>query len=72
MEVQTTLLRMPIELVNALASSDKARHFFDSPTPSHKRAFIEWIGDAIPYTIRKERARQAINMLEASNKTIII
>jgi uncharacterized protein YdeI (YjbR/CyaY-like superfamily) len=72
MEVQTTLLRMPIELVNALASSDKARQFFETLATSHRKAYIEWVCDATHYAMRKERAREAIKMLEASNKTIAI
>ena len=70
MEVQTTLLRMPMELVNALASSDKARHFFDTLAPTHRKAYIEWVNDAIHDSMRKARAREAVMMLEASNKTI--
>jgi uncharacterized protein YdeI (YjbR/CyaY-like superfamily) len=72
MEVQTTLLRMPIELVNALASSDKARQFFETLASPHRKAYIEWVGDAPHFAMRKERAKEAIKMLEAGNKSIAV
>ena len=46
MEELKTILRMPIELVNVLAASDKARYFFDTLAPSHRKAYIEWVGGA--------------------------
>ena len=70
MEKVKTILKMPIELVNALASSDKARYFFDTLAPSHRKAYIEWVGGAKQDTTRKDRARKAILMLEASKKTL--
>lgn len=70
MENIKTVLRMPIELVNALASSDKARLFFDTLAPSHRKAYIEWVGGAKQESTRKERARKAILMLEADKKTL--
>jgi uncharacterized protein YdeI (YjbR/CyaY-like superfamily) len=70
MEKLKTILKMPIELVNALASSDKARYFFDTLAASHRRAYMEWVGSATQYDTRKERARKAIMMLEACKKTL--
>ena len=70
MEELKTILRMPVELVNVLAASDKARYYFDTLTPSHRKAYMEWVGGATQDTTRKERARKAILMLEASIKTL--
>jgi uncharacterized protein YdeI (YjbR/CyaY-like superfamily) len=70
MEELKTIMKMPIELVNALASSDKARGFFDTLARSHRKAYMEWVGGAKQDTTRKERARKAIMMLEASKKTL--
>jgi uncharacterized protein YdeI (YjbR/CyaY-like superfamily) len=70
MEELKAILKLPVELVNALASSDKARYFFDTLAPSYRKAYIEWVGGARQDTTRKERARKAIMMLEASKKTL--
>jgi uncharacterized protein YdeI (YjbR/CyaY-like superfamily) len=70
MEELKTILKMPIELVNTLAASDKARYFFDTLAPSHRKAYIEWVGGAKQDATRKERARKAIMMLEAGKKTM--
>jgi len=70
MEELKAILKMPVELVNALASSDKARFFFDTLAPSYRKAYFEWVGGARQETTRKERARKAILMLEASKKTL--
>jgi uncharacterized protein YdeI (YjbR/CyaY-like superfamily) len=70
MEELKTIVKMPIELVNALASSDKARYFFDTLAPSHRKAYMEWVGGAKQEATRKERSRKAILMLEASKKTL--
>lgn len=70
MEAQKTILKIPVELVNALAASDKARHFFDTLAPSHMKAYIQWVGSAKQLATRKTRAKKAILMLEASKKTL--
>jgi uncharacterized protein YdeI (YjbR/CyaY-like superfamily) len=70
MEELKTILKMPIELVNALASSDKARYFFDTLASSHRRAYMEWVGNAQQDDTRKERAKKAVMMLEASKNTL--
>jgi uncharacterized protein YdeI (YjbR/CyaY-like superfamily) len=70
MEEIKTIVKLPVELVNALAASDKARYFFDTLAPSCRRAYIEWVGSAVQNTTRKERAGKAIMMLEASKKTL--
>jgi uncharacterized protein YdeI (YjbR/CyaY-like superfamily) len=70
MEDVKTIFKMPIELVNALAASDKARYFFDTLAPSYRKAYMEWVGSAKQDSTRKDRARKAILMLEASKKTL--
>jgi uncharacterized protein YdeI (YjbR/CyaY-like superfamily) len=70
MEELKTIVKMPIELVNALASSDKARYFFDTLAPSYRKGYMEWVGSAKQEATRKERAKKAILMLEASKKTL--
>jgi uncharacterized protein YdeI (YjbR/CyaY-like superfamily) len=70
MEELKTILKMPIELVNALASSDKARYFFDTLAASHRRAYMEWVGSATQDGTRKERAKKTIMMLETCKKRL--
>ncbi|MBA4322455.1 MAG: hypothetical protein C0408_06505 [Odoribacter sp.] len=70
MKEMKAIFKMPIELVNALAASDKARYFFDTLAPSYRKAYIEWVGGARQETTRKERARKAIMMLESGKKTL--
>lgn len=70
MDKTSTAVKLPVELVNALASSDKARHFFDTLAPSHRKAYMAWVGGAKQEATRKERARKAIMMLEANKKTL--
>jgi uncharacterized protein YdeI (YjbR/CyaY-like superfamily) len=70
MEELKPISKIPVELVNALASSDKARYFFDTLAHSHRKAYFEWVGGARQETTRKKRARKAILMLEASKKTL--
>lgn len=72
MEKLKTISKLPLELVNALASSDKARHFFDTLAPSHRKAYIEWVGEAQNNSARKERAGKAILMMEANKKSLTL
>jgi uncharacterized protein YdeI (YjbR/CyaY-like superfamily) len=70
MEKTPSIVKLPVELVNALASSDKARKFFDTLTPGYRKGYTAWVGAAKQEATRKERARKAIMMLEAGKKTL--
>jgi uncharacterized protein YdeI (YjbR/CyaY-like superfamily) len=70
MEELKTISKMPIELVNALATSDKARYFFDTLAPSYRKGYMDWVGGAKQEATRKDRARKAIMMLEAGKKNL--
>lgn len=56
---------VPADLAWALARSAKARATFDKIQPSHKRRYVQWIGEAKRPETRARRVAQAVKMLAA-------
>ena len=54
---------MPPELAAALRKNAKARRTFDGFPPSHRREYLEWIGEAKREETRQRRIEQAIAWL---------
>ncbi len=67
---QAPVIGVPIELEEVMATSEKARLFYESLAPSYKKGYNEWVGGAKQEKTRKERARKALLMLEAEKKTL--
>jgi hypothetical protein len=59
---------VPRDLKAALARSARARAFFDGLSPSHKRAYTEWITEAKKEDTRARRVEKAVEMLAAGEK----
>ena len=59
---------VPKDLKKALALSAKARKFFDALSPSHQRAYTDWIAEAKKEETRTRRVAQALEMLAAGQK----
>lgn len=70
MENQNPASGTPIELVEVMAGSEKARLFYENLAPSYKKGYDEWVGGAKQEKTRKERAKKALLMLEAEKKTL--
>ncbi|MFN8240704.1 MAG: YdeI/OmpD-associated family protein [Bacteroidales bacterium] len=60
----------PPELLSALSSSEKARLIFEELAPDKRKTFVDWVAEAKKEGTRKERARKAVMLLEASASTI--
>jgi uncharacterized protein YdeI (YjbR/CyaY-like superfamily) len=56
------------QLRAALATSKKARGFFESLPPSQQKQYVLWIGDAKREATRLRRLRQAREMLQRGEK----
>ena len=54
---------MPPELAAALAKSKKARSKFEAFSPSQRRDYSEWIGDAKRAETRAARVKQAVEWI---------
>lgn len=54
---------MPPTLKAALARSKRARGHFESFSPSHRREYMEWIGEAKSEATRERRLAQALEWL---------
>jgi transcription termination factor Rho len=59
---------VPDDLNSALDENVKAKQFFDSLAPSHKKEYINWIEGAKKAETRGKRIIKAISMLSANNK----
>lgn len=70
MENQKSVIEAPIELTEVMATSEKARTFYESLSPSYKKGYDEWVGGAKQEKTRKDRAAKALLMLEAEKKTL--
>ena len=53
----------PPELTAALAKNRKAREVFEAFSPSHKRDYCEWIGDAKREETKAARVAQAVEWI---------
>lgn len=56
-------LAMPPALKAALAKAPRARKHFESFSPSHRREYMEWIGEAKTEATRDRRLAQALEWL---------
>ncbi|HEU4722269.1 MAG TPA: YdeI/OmpD-associated family protein [Gemmatimonadaceae bacterium] len=56
-------LPVPPELTAALAKNRKAREVFEAFSPSHKRDYCEWIGDAKREETKAARVAQAVEWI---------
>lgn len=56
---------MPVELAAAFKNSKKAMVVFEKLPPSHRKEYIEWIGEAKKRETRERRVATAIEWLEA-------
>ncbi len=70
MKGQNPVEGTPIELAELMATSEKARIFYESLAPSYKKGYDEWVGGAKQEKTRKDRAGKALLMLEAEKKTL--
>jgi uncharacterized protein YdeI (YjbR/CyaY-like superfamily) len=55
--------RVPPELAAALAKNRKARTSFEAFPPSHRREYIEWIGEAKREETKARRVAQAVEWI---------
>jgi uncharacterized protein YdeI (YjbR/CyaY-like superfamily) len=58
-------LPMPAELTAALRANKKAASAFEAFSPSHRREYMEWIGQAKGAETRKKRVATALTWLSA-------
>ncbi len=70
MKDQNQIIGTPVELEEVLATSEKARRFYESLAPSYKKGYDEWVGGAKQEKTRRDRAAKALLMLEADKKTL--
>jgi hypothetical protein len=59
---------VPAALKKALAGHQQAKACFDGFSPSHKKAYVDWINEAKQEETRQRRVAQAVEMLEAGKK----
>ena len=59
---------MPNELCNALKKDKKAKSFFESLAPSHRRDYAEYISEAKQEATRLRRLDKVLDMLENKMK----
>jgi uncharacterized protein YdeI (YjbR/CyaY-like superfamily) len=59
---------VPAALATALAANAKARSAFDAFSPSHRREYCEWIGEARRDETRTKRVTQALEWLAEGKK----
>jgi hypothetical protein len=59
-------VEVPADIQRALAKSRKAKAAFDKLTPSHKRAYIDYVGQFTRPEARKQRIEQMIEELLAA------
>lgn len=60
----------PVELLEVMGTSEKARNFYESLAPSYKKGYNDWVGGAKQEKTRRDRAAKALLMLEAEKKTL--
>lgn len=62
---------VPEELTAALAQASAAATFFAALAPSHRRAYVLWVGSAKQEATRQRRAQQAVRLLAQGQKTLL-
>jgi uncharacterized protein YdeI (YjbR/CyaY-like superfamily) len=63
MRVAPRAMKVPAELVTALKKNKKAQSSFDGFSPSHRREYVEWIGEAKNEDTRARRLRTAVEWM---------
>jgi uncharacterized protein YdeI (YjbR/CyaY-like superfamily) len=61
-------LVVPPPVAKRIAASKKAKTYWESLAPSHKREYVTWITDAKKDETRTRRMDEMIEMLEAGKK----
>ncbi|HLG15824.1 MAG TPA: YdeI/OmpD-associated family protein [Blastocatellia bacterium] len=61
-------VEVPVELKKALSKSKRARAYFESLSPSHRKAYVEFILEAKRPETRERRVKQTIERLEREAK----
>lgn len=61
---------IPLELLEVMEVSEKAKAFYESLAPSYKKGYNDWVGGAKQEKTRRDRAAKALLMLEAEKKTL--
>jgi uncharacterized protein YdeI (YjbR/CyaY-like superfamily) len=61
-------ITMPKDFKAALARNAKARSTFEAFSPSHRRAYVDWITQAKREETRMSRIAKAIDMIAAGKK----
>jgi len=64
-----TVLKVPVDLRNALKAKPKARDFFDTLTHTHRKEYILWITSAKKPETRARRIATAVAMLLAKKRS---
>ena len=54
---------IPQDLVVELSKNAKAKAYFERASPSHRKAYLNWIGSATKPEARKRRILKAMKML---------
>lgn len=54
---------LPDELVAALAAAPAARERFEELSPTHRREYVRWVGEARRADARERRAAQTVMRL---------
>lgn len=67
-DASPVIIVLPNDLKDALKKNSKARKFFESIAPSHKKAFVQWIENAKMDETRKNRVEKAVDMLSEGKK----
>jgi uncharacterized protein YdeI (YjbR/CyaY-like superfamily) len=55
---------MPMELKAALAKDKKAKLAFDAMSPSHRKEYMEWVGEAKRDETRSTRIQKTVAQLK--------
>jgi hypothetical protein len=62
------VVALPPVVRKALAGDKRAKTFFDSLAPSHKKQYVEWVAGAKQAETRERRAAKMVAMLAAGKK----
>ena len=60
---QPPIIQIPEDFATALKRNAKAKAHFEGIAPSHKKAYLQWIGSAKQPETRKRRIAKAVTML---------
>jgi antitoxin component of MazEF toxin-antitoxin module len=63
LDTEPRTVAAPPDLAEALAGHEQARTFFDGLSPSHRRAYVDWIEQAKKAETRAGRVTKTVEML---------